>query len=104
MHPQCSSSQNSRVPSHHLLDLPYSTHCGRLPYPLKHEHAKNVSAHFSGASATNCTSEIMKIDVTSVTAAPTHRGSPKVMFSGPEGQNDRKSYGGCHKSVKTEST
>jgi len=86
------------VPSRPLLDLPYSTHCGRSPFPLKHGDARNVSVRISGTSAANCTSEILDRDVTSVTAVPTQRAGPKV--TGSRTQNDIKGHDGCQKRVK----
>src|SRR5271166_2295956 len=94
MHPRCSPSHEPRG------DQPPATRFtrGRLPSPLKHGFAKNVSAHSSGASATNCTADVMEVDVTSVTDVQTHRADPK---SHSPGQNDIKGHGGCHKRVKS---
>jgi hypothetical protein len=55
---------------------------GRLPCLLKHGYAGNVSAHFSGTPPTNCTSEVMRLNVTSVTDCEPTRAGPKVTFSG----------------------
>src|SRR5580698_8808514 len=96
MHPKRSSSQQSRVTSSNL----YSIHPRQLAIPIKTRLRRKRFTSLFGTSATNCTSEIIELNVTSVTDAPTGRVGPKVTSLEADRRMTERVQGRCQKRVK----